>query len=89
MLDQPSARTAVLFPGGTNLILTEGDNWSPAEPIRGETGICLLAEDPASVFDMLRGQRVSFAEPPQEGGGYLAAVINDPDGNRFTIMGPT
>lgn len=87
MLDQPDAKTAILFPGGTNLILTEDGRWPPAEPIRGETGICLLADDPYSIVDMLKGKLVPFAEGPKETASSIAATLRDPDGNRITFIG--
>lgn len=89
MLDQPARDTAVLLPGGTNLILAEGPSWSPAEPATGETGVVLMCEDPYSAFDHLNGMRVRFAEEPRETGDMLGGVIEDPDGNRLTLLGKT
>ncbi|MFT7621657.1 MAG: putative enzyme related to lactoylglutathione lyase [Myxococcota bacterium] len=87
MLDQPDPWTARFFPDGTQLIVAQKPSWTPAEPVSGETGICLHVDDPHSMVDNLRGRGASFDEEPVEVNGVLMASFHDPDGNRFTMAG--
>ncbi len=87
MLDQPDRTTAVFFPGGTNLIIAESDSWSPAPPVSGETGVCLLVESPYAMIDTLKGRGVRFVEGPVEIEDAVLAQFEDPDRNRMTMLG--
>lgn len=89
MLEQPSPDTAVLLPGGTNLVLAASNRWAAATPITGETGLVFVVDDVPAAIDHLQGNRIPFAEPPQTAGGAMVLAIRDPDGNVLTLMGPS
>lgn len=87
MLDQPDPNTAILMPGGTNLVLVDRPLKSPSLPVEGETGVCLELDDAERTLEDLAGRGVRFSTPPQLVGKHWIAAVRDPDGNVLTLLG--